>query len=276
MPAIIKRLTGKGLQDVSYSANSLADAAVHEPRAGAYTVSNTYFRTKVLLFDSHLDRLEDSARHEQIAITYDRTQLRANLREMIVNSNFPDVRFRISVPASAPDTLLLSIEPHQPPAPSLLLNGARCITSEKASRRNPVSKASDWMHMRKQMQEAMPPGIYEAILKSAEGFLLEGMSSNFYALVEGRLYTAGAGVLAGISRKIVLEVCQAIVPLRLQAPTIDDLSNFTEAFLTSSSRGIVPIVEIDGQAIGDGLVGETTKSLRKSYQGWVDQHLEEL
>ena len=276
MPAIIKRLTGEGLQDVSYSASSLADAAAHEPRAGVYTVSNTCFRTKVLLFDSHLDRLEDSARHEQIAITYDRTQLRANLREMIVNSNFPDVRFRISVPASAPDTLLLSIEPHQPPAPSLLLNGVRCITSEKASRRKPVSKASDWMHMRKQMQEAMPPGIYEAILKSAEGFLLEGMSSNFYALFEGRLYTAGAGVLAGISRKIVLEVCQAIVPLSLQTPHIDDLSNFTEAFLTSSSRGIVPIVEIDGQAIGDGLVGETTKSLRKSYQGWVDQHLEEL
>ena len=276
MPAIIRRLSPRGLEKVAYEASSLAEAVVFEPLDGVYTVGNTWHRTKALLFDAHLERLEASARHQRITIDYDRQQLKAALRTMILASDYGDVRFRISVSAARPDSLLITLEPYHPPDESLVRQGVRCVTSGGAQRQGPSAKTSDWMHLRGKLPDATAPGVYEIILLDKSGFMLEGATSNFYAIADGQLYTAGSGMLVGISRRILLEVCQDILPLRLQAPHIDDLPGMLEAFLSSSSRGLIPIVAIDGRSIGNGAVGEYTKRLRQAYQRWVAEHLEEL
>lgn len=276
MPAIVRRLSPRGLEEVAYTASNLAEAVAFEPVDGVYTVGNTWQCTKALLFDAHVDRLEASARYQRIPFDYDRQQLKAALRAMILASDFGDVRFRISVATARPDTLLITLEPYDPPDDALVRQGVRCVTSGAEQRRGPSAKTSDWMHIRAKMQDAIAPGVYEIILLDESGFMLEGASSNFYAIIDGQLYTAGCDILAGISRRIVLEVCRDILPLRLQAPHIDDVPGLLEAFLTSSSRGVIPIVEIDGRPIGDGAVGEYTLKLRRAYERWVTEHLEEL
>lgn len=275
MPAIIRRLTAKGLVEVDFSAVSLQDATKHEPLGGVYTVSNTYERTKTLLLDKHLDRLEESARREGIPFKCGRKRLKSALRRMILESDFGDVRFRISIPAAAPGEMIVSIEPFQPPDPRLIQAGVRCQTSTVA-RHNPASKRSEWMHRRRALEATRSPGIYETFLLDARGNLLEGASSNVYVVLNGELRTASSGMLAGISRMIVLEVCHNIVPLRAAAPSMSDIDQFSEAFLSSSSRGIIPVVEIDETLIGDGGPGSTTLALRNAYQAWVADHLEEL
>ena len=122
----------------------------------------------------------------------------------------------------------------------------------------------------------MPAGIYETFLLDEQGNMLEGLSSNFFAILSGSLCTVGEGVLAGISRRIVLNICRNVLPLELRAPKQGEIAVFEEAFLTSSSRGIIPVVEIDGVPIGDGQVGSSTKVLRQLYEFWVAAHLEEL
>ena len=276
MPAIVRRFTTHGLEKVEYTVNSLAEAVASEPYDGVYTVSNTRQRTKTLLIDAHLDRLEASARRERIPLRYDRQQLKAALRAMILASGYGDVRFRVSAPASRPDTLMLTLEPYEPPDQSLIMKGVKCVTSNAERRKDPSAKTSDWMHVRAKLQGAMAPESYEIVLLDKNGCMLEGASSNFYAVLDGQLHTAGSGMLAGISRRIVLEVCRDVMPLRLQAPRLDELPDFREAFLSSSSRGIVPIVRIDEHVIGDGMVGENTFRLRHAYQQWVAEHLEEL
>ncbi len=276
MPALIKRLTARGLADVVYAADSLNQAAQYEASAGVYTVSNTRNCTQTLLFDAHLDRLEDSARRESIPLRYDRQQLRGALREVILASGYGDVRFRISASAAAPDELLLSIEPYTPPSETLLGLGARCNTSSQLARQNPASKSSDWMHRRKTLETTRPADIVETFLVDARGNILEGLGSNFYAIVADELRTAGSGVLAGISRRIVFAVCVDILTLRLDAPWLDELPTFSEAFFSSSSRGIIPVVEIDGLAIGNGAPGEKTGQLREAYERWVVANLAEL
>jgi branched-chain amino acid aminotransferase len=275
MPALIRRLRANCLVDVDISAISLQDATKYEPRAGVYTVSNTYARTKTLLLDVHLDRLEDSARREGIPGNVDRQRLKAALRKMILLSGFGDVRFRISVPADAPGDIILSIEPFQPPSPALLNQGVRCVTSS-AARRNPASKSSDWMHRRQALETARDPRIYETLLLDRQNNLLEGASSNVYAILNGELLTAASGMLAGISRMIVLEICQQILPQRATAPNMSDIARFSEAFLSSSSRGIIPVIEINNMPIADGQIGPNTLALQKAYRAWVAAHLEEL
>ena len=169
MPAIIKGLTKRGLVDLA-PASSLDEAAKREPQDGVYTVSNTYDRTKTLLLDEHLNRLEDSAQRLGFTVEIDRRRLKAMLRQMIVESEFGDVRYRISIAAADPESMILSIEPYRPPSPQLNSNGARCVTSSEA-RRNPASKSSDWMHRRRALEAAKPAGIYETFLLDSSGCL---------------------------------------------------------------------------------------------------------
>lgn len=273
MTCIIKILTPGGLHDVNYAADSLADAVQFEPE-GIYTITNTYNTTRVLKLDSHLDRMEDSAWREDIRLHLDRKHLRAGLRQMIVESGFGDVRFRITVPRSQPDSFVLSIEPFTPPDPSLIDTGVRCMTAPGMKRHNPAAKTNDWAQDRQHF--TLPSGIYEGLLIGEAGEILEGFGSNFYAVLDGVLRTAGEGVLPGIAQQIIFAVAPGILILRKDSVKEADIPRLSEAFITSSSRGVIPVVEINQITIGDGKPGAQTLAIRQAYNAWVEQHLEEL
>jgi branched-chain amino acid aminotransferase len=280
---IIRRLTADGLYPVDYRADSLTEAALYEPREGVYTITNTFETYSVLKFDAHLDRLEDSAARQGIPLQLDRARLRQALRHMIEDAPFGgqaeppgDVRFRVTVPAASPDTIILSIEPFHPLRADFIAHGIRCVTIPGRARVNPAAKTTEWMHDRKQIEANLPPGIYTALLLDDRGAILEGVSSNFYAIMNGELRTAVEGVLPGISQQIVFEVAPLVLPINTTPVTVSDLPRIAEAFITSSSRGVVPVVEIDGISIGDGLPGVKTMSIRHEYIRWMQSHLEPL
>jgi branched-chain amino acid aminotransferase len=275
MPCFIRQLTPAGLQPVNYSGNSLVDAGQHEPQ-GVYTITNTYPNLQALKLDAHLARLEDSAQRDGIALTLDRAGLRAALRQVIVESGWDVVRFRITIPRETPEQPILSVEPFQPPAPEVYANGIRCVTVTSAHRDNPAAKTTGWMTARQSVQSAFPPGVTEGLLISESGAILEGLSSNFYAIIDGTLYTAEEGVLPGIGRQVVYEVAPSIVPLVREPVQASDIPRLDEAFITSASRGIVPVVEIDGVQLGSGKPGPMTQSLSAAYRDWVAAHLEDI
>jgi branched-chain amino acid aminotransferase len=276
MPTLIKRLTSSGLVPVDYSANSLNDAAAFEPNDGIYTVANTFNRYDTLKLNAHFDRMEDSARRENIPLTLDRPRIRQALRQMIDEANFGDVRFRITVSRQHPEEFILSIEAFHAPAVKLLEEGVRGITAPNSARENAAAKTTEWMHKRQSLADAMPAGIYETFLLDSEGNILEGTGSNFYAILNSELRTANEGVLKGISQQIIFEIAPAIIPLNLYPVHHSEISQLSEAFMTSSSRGIIPIVELDGIRIGSGKVGEVTKQLLSAYANWLKEHLESL
>lgn len=273
MTCIIQILMPDGLRDVDYMAASLADAVQFEPE-GIYTITNTYHSTQVLKFDSHLDRMEDSAQREGIALKMNRQHLRGGLRQMILDSGFGDVRFRVTVPRSQPDKFILSIEPFTPPSAALIEVGVRCVTAPGMMRHNPAAKTNDWAQDRSRF--TLPAGIYEGLLVNEAGEILEGFGSNFYAVLNGELRTAGEGMLPGIAQQIIFVVAPEILPLRKDAVYEADISRLSEAFITSSSRGVIPVIEINGVTIGDGKPGVSTTAIRHAYNAWVAQHLEEL
>lgn len=275
-PCYIRVLTPDSLQPVDYTADSLTDAAQYEPDDGIYTVTNTYETYKTLKLNAHLDRLEDSARRADIPLKLDRQRLRDALRQMITEAGYGDVRFRVTVPRAHADQFILSIEPFTPLRAEFIASGIRCITAPNSARSNPAAKTTDWMHKRKHLSDTMPPGIYDTILLDEMGMMLEGLGSNFYAILSGELRTAGEGILRGIAQQIVFEVAPSILPVRRDGVHTHDIPLLEEAFITSSSRGIVPVVEIDGIPISNGRPGQKTMSLRQAYNAWVSEHLEEL
>jgi branched-subunit amino acid aminotransferase/4-amino-4-deoxychorismate lyase len=106
--------------------------------------------------------------------------------------------------------------------------------------------------------------------------LLEGFSSNFYGVLDGELRTSEEQMLYGIARRIVLEVAADLLPGRLEPVRRVELPGLQEALLSSSGRGVVPIVQVDECRIGDGAPGPITRAIQAGYDAWVERHLEPI
>jgi branched-chain amino acid aminotransferase len=273
-PIMTAILTPAGLQPTPYQATSLNDAALYEP-PGVYTVGRTYDRDCVLEINAHFDRTEESARLVGIPARLDRPAIRAALRTLIDRGDYPESRFRLTLPRTAPDQLYLAVEPLSPVPSEVRARGVK-VRSFPVHRQNPRAKDNQWMVDRAALKAQMTPDDYEGLLTTPEGHLLEGLSSNFYAIRDGALYTAPNGVLEGISRRIVMAVAPEILDMHEKPVTLADLPVLQEAFLTSSSRGIIPVVAIDGQTIGEGTPGPFTRTLAERYDAWALAHLEPL
>ena len=267
-------LTPEGLRPTPYQAHSLSEAVRYEPR-GVYTVARTFRGDHVLLLDAHLDRLEQSAHLVNIPLRLDRPRLRAALRDLLHQANFPDAKFRITVSYEHPDWVYLALEPLQPVPEVILREGAHVVTTPLV-RPNPVVKTTDWMILRKPAFESLPPGVYEAILVGTDGCLLEGLSSNFYGVLDGVLRTEKDRVLEGIARKAILTLAPEVLPVELRAVHRGEVPRLSEAMLSSAGRGVVPITRIDDMPVGDGRVGPVVSELRRRYDAWTEDHIEPI
>jgi branched-chain amino acid aminotransferase len=108
-----------------------------------------------------------------------------------------------------------------------------------------------------------------------QGQIAEGASANVFAVRGGELLTPplDAGILAGITREIVLELAaQLDIGAREAILMPHDLLEADEAFITSSLKEVAPIARVDGQPIGGGKPGRVTLRLLTAYREFAQQH----
>lgn len=130
-------------------------------------------------------------------------------------------------------------------------------------------KASNYLANLLAVHEARQRGAYEAILLAPGGQVLEGASSNVFVVKDGHVRTPplSASILAGITRQTVFDAA-ARVGVRLQESTMfpGDLYGADEAFITSTLRELVPVVNVDGKTVGSGSPGPVTAKLHKAFR----------
>ncbi|WP_438274497.1 D-amino-acid transaminase [Nitrobacter sp.] len=118
-------------------------------------------------------------------------------------------------------------------------------------------------------QEAREKGAYEAWYIGSDGFITEGASSNAWIVTkDGRVVTRSAesGILAGITRAVLMEVMAALqIRLEERPFTPAEARDAAEAFLTSASQIVMPVVAIDGQIVGNGRPGGVARRLREEF-----------
>jgi branched-chain amino acid aminotransferase len=119
-------------------------------------------------------------------------------------------------------------------------------------------------------------GFFEALLVH-NGKILEGMTSNFFYVKDNTLCTARDDILLGVTRQTVIDIAQGRgVDVKYEPLRRDQLSAVDESFITSSSRGIVPVIEIDKVTIGQGRPGRITKELLTAYDSYVTEKAEKI
>lgn len=119
------------------------------------------------------------------------------------------------------------------------------------------------------MRELRRKEAFEGIFANREGFIADGIRSNIFVYKDDTLLTpeAGCGSRGGIGHKTILKIAAALKIEKSETfLTIEDLYAAQECFLVSSTWGIIPVVTVDGQEIGQGKVGQFTKYLKRQYR----------
>lgn len=250
---------------------------------GAYTTFRTFDGRKALCLNDHLERLGQTASLAGKPVPLDTTRLRHALRQAVLHTaSGQDQRLRLTLDLERePGTIYISAEPLHVPPPEAYCQGVRAVTVTM-QRQLPKAKLTRFIARSGPVRQSLPPDVNEALMADEQGCLLEGLSSNFFAWQAGELWTAEEGVLSGITRSLALACAESLgLPVRLEPARREHIPDFEEAFITSSSRAVLPLRQIDAVTIGagqrpDGAPGPLTRRLMAAYQSRLAAQIEPI
>lgn len=245
---------------------------------GAYTTFRTYAGRKFYSLDKQIRRLENSASLAGYRITLKGDKIRSILRKVVKDfAGKNELRFRIFVDLEKVlGTIYLMAEWLVTPTAEEYRLGVKLITCSM-TRNNPKAKLTQFITRADRVRQSMPEDTHEAVMVNDRGQILEGLSSNFFAITKEVLLTDEEKVLSGITRELVIECAnQAGYEIRYDPVFVSDLAMIDEAFITSASRGVLPVRMVDNQTIGEGVPGKITRNLSMLYQAYILENLEEM
>jgi len=273
----IYRVIDGQAEPLKLPARTLAEASLALPQ-GVYTTLRVYPGGRTVRLDDHLARLETSGQLLGRPLGLDRAEVRSALGAALRLAGLDEARVRLTAMPPAgigPAEVIIALEPFIPPDEEVYARGVR-VQTVPALRTRPRAKTTDFIAPSRGLYREMPPGIYELLMVDEAGHILEGLTSNFFAVKDGKLYTAGSGVLEGVTRGMVIELAARILPVCLEPVWRGEISGLAEAFITSSSREIVPVVEIDAMTVGSGTPGPVTRRLLDAYRAQVRKEWQAL
>ncbi|MGH7145833.1 MAG: aminotransferase class IV [Planctomycetota bacterium] len=226
---------------------------------GVFDFLRTY-RLRPFQLEAHVRRLANSARLVGIRLPGSRQRLMNICQELCVrNAALRELTLRLIVTAGPtrdgfwPDgtpTVAILVAPLKPYPDQLYRRGCAVITT-LLSRELPEAKTTNYLSARAALVAAKKVGALEALYVNSAGDVLEGTTSNIFAVREGVLITPREGILSGITRECVLRLVRKnkLLEIREEPLALTALRHADEAFLTSSNREVMPVTRIDSQPL---------------------------
>lgn len=252
---------------------------------GVYETMRTYGGTP-FLFDRHMQRLRRSAQmisldvpltNEELLDRIAATRAAADFgsRElyirMLVTRGIGELTYDLK--ATPAPSIVIIVKPHVELARDVYEKGVKAtivsIVRNHPRSVDPMIKSNNLMNSALAMQEAYQRGAFEGIMLNYRGELAECTTSNLFVVKDGVALTPPleSGLLPGITREFVFRVGkEAGVEVREAVMVSADLFNADEAFLTGTTREIVPIVTVDDRQIGSGKPGPVTLRLLDAFR----------
>jgi branched-chain amino acid aminotransferase len=235
--------------------------------------------------DQHLDRFEASVAKLRMKLPVSRDELARILAECVERAGLEDAYVSMTCTRGTP--------PPGPRDPRRFTNrlycfaipyiwvfnaqekgrAARLITA--STKRippesvDPRVKNYHWLDLVMGVFEALDSGADLPILVDRDRNVTEGSGFNVFMVEKGRVLTPAKGVLEGITRQTVMEICQSEkLDAELAHFTIERFRKADEIFLSTTAGGIMPVGEIDKSQVGTGTMGPVTKRIHDTYWAW--------
>jgi branched-chain amino acid aminotransferase len=224
--------------------------------------------------ERHYRRARSGADALGLEISVSLADLEDGVRRLAAKAGLDESRMRVTFAARrGNDTLcLITVRPLTDYPDSLNEEGASAVISSfRRDESSPLARLKTLNYLGNLLarREAREAGAAEAILLNRRGAVAEGAASNVFAVSGGRLLTPRVedGALPGITREAVLEVAAIVGLAAAECETRpDDLCDAEEAFFTNAVAGLVPLVDLDGKAVGAGRPGPWTRALAERYE----------
>ncbi len=258
---------------------------------GVYETLRTYNGVP-FLFDRHMRRLRNSARmlaldvplsDDMIDERFTDTMRAAGLGDspereayirILVTRGIGELTYDLA--ACPTPSVVIIVKPNVPPSKEAFERGVKValvdVVRNHPATVNPRIKSNNLLNNALAMQQAGARGGFEGVMRNYRGEIAECTQSNLFIVKNGAALTPplDAGLLPGITREFIFEVgAENGIPVREQVLRDADLLDADEAFLTSTTRELVPIVQVDDRAIGSGSPGPVTKSLLDSFRRYA-------
>ncbi|MEI6239366.1 MAG: branched-chain-amino-acid transaminase [Planctomycetia bacterium] len=242
---------------------------------------------KVFRLDAHLDRLWASARAICLEIPLPKAAVAKAVNDTLAANKLVDGYVRLVVTRGAGS---LGLDPNRTKNPQVIViadtislyprefyeQGLKIVTAAtqrvQSAALSPRIKSLNYLNNIMAKLEGLRAGCVEALMLNHKGEVAECTGDNVFVVRSGILLTPppDAGILEGITRNAVMELAhEAGIDCREATLTRHDLYTADECFLTGTAAEVIPVVDIDGRAIGSGVPGPVTKRLTTAFHALV-------
>ena len=240
-----------------------------------------YFRTYngvPFQWDWYWQRFENSAAALRLPLPLNQAEVADILAELYRLAQKPEVSYRFVLTGGySPDSvsmvqpnLLILTENLPKDNPEGRVKGIKLLTYEFV-RDMPEVKTTNYLHMIRLAQEMKSQNAAD-LLYHKDGEISELTRSNFFIFKGDTLITPDKNILHGITRRYVMELAAPLFKIEIRPLKMEELAEADEAFTTSSTKWVMPIVQIGRQIIGDGLPGPRTMQLWQLFEESVKDY----
>jgi branched-chain amino acid aminotransferase len=155
-------------------------------------------------------------------------------------------------------------------SPEVQKRGGHLIIAETlripANSVDPTAKNFHWADLTRGQFEALDRGADFALLLDSDGNVTEGPGFNVFFVIDDVVLTPDAGVLEGITRKSVIEICKDLgIPAKAAKVTADEARAADEIFLATTAGGVMPASRIDGRIMGNDRPGPISTKIKDTF-----------
>lgn len=250
---------------------------------GVYEVIPVY-NSKLINLPKHFKRLHNSLAGIHMKIALSDEELTQIISQLVKKNDHKNMAIYLQITRGAPETRQHYFDDSCKPTVFIrtspigefdieqLAQGKKAITAEDIRWKFCHLKTVALLGNVLLRQHAQSKGAQEAILIK-EGYAIEGSTSNLFIVKNGVVITPPMSndILGGITREVTLQLLesQSEIPFEVRAIKVSELLEADEVWITSSTRAIMPITELDGKPVANGEVGPIWRKLITQYQNYI-------
>ena len=228
------------------------------------------YQNRPFCLQEHIDRFFMSAQTLGLTVPKTKQEIGEIVYALIDRSGFEETSIKIALTGGISDSQLMPEGPSTffavaypfTPFPQTYFDEGIKITTTCYQRPFPEVKSTTYLPA----IMALKSGAVDVLFYNEKNHLLETGTANFFAIQNGEIITPKEGILKGVTRKVVLELTGA----KERIINREEIPTFEGAFLTSSNKEVMPIIQIDDHIINEGKKSASIISLMQQFKRHVD------